>query len=130
MKFAKLIFPLLFLSIFLSIPRANADLLIEPLIGFSSGNFESELDEEEHSTSGLSYGGRLGYQKLGFQLGVDYLKSSLNVDKKAWGDLDVSDWSAFVGYQFPILFRIYAGYILSSVADTDYLNQNLKLKIN
>lgn len=128
MKFAKLFLPVFILSFFISLPRANADLLIEPVVGFSSGNIESEVDNEEHSSSGLSYGGRLGYQNLGFQLGVDYLSSTLGVDNKNWEDLEVSEWAAFVGYKFPIMLRVYAGYILSSVANTEYNKQDMKLE--
>jgi hypothetical protein len=128
MKFAKLFLPVFILSFFISLPSAKAGLLIEPVVGFSKGNFESQDDNEEYPTSGLSFGGRLGYQNLGFQLGVDYLSSTLGVDKKGWGDLEVSEWAAFVGYKFPVMLRVYAGYILRSVGNTDYENVDIKLE--
>jgi hypothetical protein len=128
MKFSKVILPLLVITFLVTVPIAKADLLIEPVVGFSSGNFESEINEEEHATSGLSFGGRLGYQNLGFQLGVDYLNSTLSVDNDDWGDLDVSEWAAFIGYKFPVMLRVYAGYILRSVANTEYQDLDMKFE--
>lgn len=118
MKIAQLF---LLILAFLIIKPASAGLLIEPVVGYNMGNFEVEtagVDKEK--TSGTSYGGRLGYQNYGFQLGLDYLASNLNVDDSAYGPLKTSEWAGFVGFEFPILLRVYAGYIFSATADTKY----------
>ena len=118
MKFAQLF--ILILAFFVIRP-ASAGLLIEPVAGFSFGKFE--VDDTGYSSvdmSGTSYGGRLGYQNLGFQLGLDYLKSSQSVDDSDYSSLEMSEWAGFVGFEFPVLLRVYAGYIFSATADGKY----------
>ena len=93
---------------------AKAALLIEPVLGYNfSGKVEiSDLDYDDKIT-GPSYGGRLGYQNLGFQLGLDYLHSTLTTkddDEKA----DFQEWAGFIGFKFPVFIRVYAGYIFSA----------------
>ena len=103
---------------FLVITPAKAGVLIEPVLGYNFAKFgtEGELD----SATGPSIGGRLGYQNLGFQLGVDYLKSTLDVDNNDLKeDVSMSEWAAFAGFEFPILLRVYAGYIFSATGEAD-----------
>lgn len=117
MKFSIIIGLLFFL---IAIPSAKADLLVEPLIGynFAQMKYKSTSDNESFSGSGVGYGGRLGFQKLGLQLGLDYLNSSIHINNDAFdSNVDTSEWAAFVGYEFPIFFRIYAGYIFSAIGE-------------
>lgn len=117
MKFAQLA---LLLLAFLMIKPATAGLLIEPVVGYNVGSFESENIDKENFT-GPSFGGRLGYQNLGLQLGIDYLRSSLSVDDNSYkSDLTTSEWAGFVGFEFPILLRVYAGYIFSGTGETKF----------
>jgi hypothetical protein len=88
------------------LPKASAGLLVEPLIGY---NFNYKIDDDKGH--GRAFGGRLGYQNLGLQLGLDYLNSNVDIDGD---DLETNEFAAFVGYQFPILLRVYAGYIFSA----------------
>jgi hypothetical protein len=125
MKCLKLIFSLFLITFFVSVPKSEAGLLIEPLVGFSTGNIDDGTDDI--SSKGLSFGGRLGYQNLGFQLGVDYLNSTLDLEDVP-SDYQISDWAAFIGYKFPIMLRVYAGYILNSVATTEYQNVETKFE--
>jgi hypothetical protein len=99
--------------------QSQAGLLIEPVVGYSFGKATSELevpsdttqnDTAKESAKGTSYGGRLGYQNFGFQLGVDYLASNMKIDGDAF---KTSEFGGFVGYEFPVLIRVYAGYIFS-----------------
>ena len=106
--------------------NASASLLIEPVIGYNLGikgkihegtaSGGGTVAEDKFSGGGgLGYGGRLGYQKLGFQVGLDYLNSAINPDDKAFkGAIDINEYAAFVGFEFPILFRVYGGYIFSA----------------
>lgn len=117
MKFAQLFILVL---AFLMITPAKAGILIEPLVGF---NANSKIDIEDGADAsggmGLGYGGRLGYQNYGFQLGVDYLKSSIDMDDKNFDkNVDMSEWAGFVGFKFPILVKVYAGYIFSATGET------------
>ena len=111
---------LLFALAFGAISQAKAELLIEPVLGYSL-NGKLELGDASYSGArGASYGGRLGYQKLGFQIGGDYLHSSLNMnDDDFKEDMSLSEWGGFVGFEFPILFRVYAGYIFSATGTSE-----------
>jgi hypothetical protein len=95
------------LGIFI-LPSAQAGLLVEPLIGY---NFNYKIDDDKGH--GRAFGGRLGYQNLGLQLGIDYLNSTIEI-KDSSEDFKSNEWAAFVGYQFPLFFRVYAGYIFSA----------------
>jgi hypothetical protein len=119
MKFTQLFILIL---AFLIINPAQAGLLVEPVLGYSMSKLQVDTaGSEEEEGSGVSIGGRLGYQNLGFQLGIDYLKSTISIDDTSFkSDLDSNEISGFVGFEFPILFRVYAGYILSASAEADY----------
>lgn len=105
---------------FLIIPQSQAGVLLEPVLGYSF----TKIDPKEGSADngrGPSIGGRLGYQNLGFQLGLDYLQSTINVDEKRYKeDLKTSEFGAFVGFEFPVLLRVYAGYIFSATGEAKY----------
>lgn len=106
--------------------QTHAGLLIEPVVGYSWGKLNSEatgtdISEDTQGLKGASYGGRLGYQNFGFQLGIDYLASSM-----VYGSDDIkmttSEFGGFLGYELPVLFRVYVGYVFSGtgklVSDT------------
>lgn len=110
--------------------ESQAALLIEPVVGYSIGKFNSETDtagdveKDDHSARGTSYGGRLGYQNFGFQLGVDYLASKMTQNDE---DFNTSEFGGFVGFEFPILLRVYAGYVFSGTADTTVDDEEIEL---
>jgi hypothetical protein len=109
-----------------TISVAHAGLLIEPLGGWSF-NQHLNAGHKYNSGSGLSYGGRLGWQNAGAQLGVDYLRSSIEMSSNDFKEnLDTKEWAAFVGYRFPILFKVYGAYIFNATADTDISNATAK----
>ena len=106
---------------FLIISPVKAGVLIEPVVGYNFGKFEVDnTGFSEEKANGASIGGRIGYQQLGFQLGLDYLRSSLNVDDNDYKeDLVTSEFGGFIGFEFPILLRVYAGYIFSATGETE-----------
>lgn len=116
----------LFSVLLLSITTAQAaGVLIEPLIGYNLGTKVEIEDYKSYSGgSGMAYGGRLGYQNFGFQLGLDYLKSNLDMGHKHFKkDLTTDEFAGFVGFEFPILLRVYAGYIFSGMGEAkEYQN--------
>jgi hypothetical protein len=126
MKFAQLF--ILVLAFFMVKP-AQAGLLIEPVLGYSFGKIQTDTQgSTEEKGNGLSYGGRLGYQKLGFQLGLDYLNSTYGMkDEDFTKDLSASEWALFAGFEFPVLARVYAGYIFSANGETAYDNNKITL---
>ncbi len=106
---------------------ADAALLVEPLVGY---NVSSKLDFEKGDLytdgklftggTGGAFGGRLGYQQLGFQVGLDYLHSTIDMDDDDFDkDIEMNEWAGFVGFEFPIFFRVYAGYIFSATGKTE-----------
>ena len=114
--------------------QSHAALLIEPVVGFSvgKGNIETDVPadptenlSQTRSSNGTSYGGRLGYQNFGLQLGLDYLASNM---KLSGNDFKTSEFGGFVGYEFPILFRAYAGYVFSGTGTYDGDTEELDLK--
>lgn len=95
---------------------AKAALLIEPVVGYNMGT-KIEVDDVKNYSggSGPSFGGRLGYQNFGFQIGLDYLNSNINPDHDDFdSNIKMNEWAAFVGFEFPVLLRAYAGYIFSA----------------
>jgi hypothetical protein len=113
--------PLILLLVFGYVSNSHAGLLIEPLVGFSYGKLNSEFsgastDTDTSGIKGASYGGRLGYQNFGFQLGLDYLSSNMTYgadDNK----FKTSEFGGFIGYEFPVLLRVYAGYVFSGTGE-------------
>lgn len=103
---------------FLTLPAfAHASLLLEPYVGFD----HSSIDDGTRSESGFGYavGGRIGYSNfLGLQLGLDLEKASSKLGGAYDNNLNTTQYSAFVGFKLPILFRVYAGYTFKSDADT------------
>lgn len=103
---------------------SQAGILVEPVLGL---NVNHKVDD--FSGLGGAYGGRLGYQNLGFQLGLDYLSSSTDMDEKELkSNLKTQEWAAFIGFEFPILVRVYAGYIFSAKGDVKLDGGKAKLE--
>ncbi len=95
--------------------KTHADILIEPVIGYSVGEFKTQTDvdfytesESKDSLHGFTYGGRLGLQILALQFGLDYLGGFLSIDGEK---KKINEVGAFIGYKFPTFMRIYAGYV-------------------
>lgn len=114
---------------------ANAALVVEPLIGHNFGG-KAEVHGGGSSYSGingLGYGGRIGFQKLGFSVAADYLHSNLDMhDNDFSKKLNTNELAALVGFRFPILLKVYGGWIVSATGNTSYdsgtgSDQTLKL---
>jgi hypothetical protein len=98
------------LSLVVTAPAARADLLIEPYLGYMAGSWSQR--NTSTSMSGLDYGARLGYQSLGFMVGVDYMSGAMTDKSSNPGSFNItpSDLGVFVGYKFPIMIRVYGVY--------------------
>jgi hypothetical protein len=113
-------FFLFFCTLILS--PAQAAILVEPLIGH---NFATQVDGPGGGHyprgNGLGYGGRIGYQKLGFSVAADYLHSDINMHNSDFDDkLRTNEYAAVVGLRLPILLKLYAGYILNASGISSY----------
>lgn len=115
----------------LPISQAQAGLLVEPVLGYTWGQ-EIDFDNGENyddGGQGMAYGGRLGYQTGSWQFGADYLRSGVDMDDGDFDDdVDLTEWAAFVGYEFPVFFRVYGGYIFSAEGETKLNGINTDLE--
>lgn len=108
----------LFLSAVFFISSANAGLLIEPYAGV--GQTKTTLDfagADDGDNSGTLMGARLGYSFLLLSAGIDY---AINTTKDASDEnATITNMSAFVGVDLPILFRFWGEYFINSDIDSD-----------
>jgi hypothetical protein len=117
------------LSLLISLFSANtfAGILIDPYVGF--GNSTTTLDQasgsySDDSTDSVSaVGGRLGYSFLLLSAGIDYQMATIDDAKR-------TNTSAFVGFDLPILLRVWAEYTLSSQIDDDDLDSNIDISLD
>lgn len=112
---------------------ANAGVMIEPYLGygmFGSGDTTRNSTNYSHSPGGLTFGGRLGYQFLGFMAGVDYSLSSTTLTTTATGvsdmedDISRSNLALFVGYNLPIMLRVWGSYFLDASVEGTTTNSS------
>lgn len=91
---------------------SQADILIEPYLGYHLGKWKAGSTSED--LSGMVFGGRLGFSTLGFQAGLDYMGGELKDDATPKSEFTVSNLGVFVGYNFPILVRVYGSYFFDA----------------
>jgi hypothetical protein len=97
------------------VSTANAGVLIEPYLGYSIGT--TEQGASENDISGVNFGARLGYKSfLGLMGGFDYMTGTLQDDANPKNDVTPSQLGVFLGYEFPILLRVYGVYGISNKA--------------
>ena len=102
---------------------ANAGFLIEPFVDFA---ISGDYDLSGSSSADLSttmFGARLGMTTLGLMYGVEYATGSLTVEFSN-GDADGSstDMGVFVGYEFPVMVRVWLSYYVQSSFEFDGTN--------
>ncbi len=92
-------------------------ILIEPYIGVNIlGDFDytgAAINAAKGKSDKIpfSFGGRLGYTKMGFQGGLDLaMTKGMKFDQNTAQKGDMNEFGAFIGYQLPILVRGYVGY--------------------
>lgn len=93
------------------VSTASADILLEPYLGYYMGKYKASSSTD---MSGLGYGARVGYQQLGFMVGLDYMTGKWTDKAKPSNDVTPSSFGVFVGYNFPILLRVYGAYGFSN----------------
>lgn len=117
---------LLFTALFFFSQQSQGSFLIDPYLGFklaSGENSNNLITEYEYNS--LTYGSRLGLKFLGFSGGLDYSLSSVEMEAST-GNTTITDdheqksFGVFVGYDFPIMMRIWATYFFDiNYEDTD-----------
>ncbi|MBT3234559.1 MAG: outer membrane beta-barrel protein [Bdellovibrionales bacterium] len=108
--------------------QANAGFLVEPYLGYRAGTLDivvknsgASNGEYEYTINGSGYGLRAGYGALGFMAGIDYGLGSIT-EKFSSGpsitlgddEYDTTQIGAFLGYNLPIMFRVWASYYFTA----------------
>lgn len=127
-SYKKFKFTGLILGLLLMVNTASASLLLEPHLGY---NLTATGDGESYN--GAQYGMRVGYQQLGLMAGLDFTRSAYDREvtvnnAKVTNDFERNEWGVFVGYNFPILVRAWAGYYFSN--NTKNTDSNYELTGN
>jgi len=103
--------------------NAHSSFLIEPSIGYIlSGDLERRSTKADYS--GLTYGARLGFDYLGFMGGVEYSLASYEYEytapedeKGTTQDIDASHLGVFLGYNLPVMFRVWGTYYFQNTSE-------------
>lgn len=121
----------IFFALLFTVSTAHASLLIEPHLAYNihaSGDATLGGVNHDYDYNGAQYGMRVGYQQLGFMGGLDYTRSSFDLDDETAAgtssvNYDRNEWGVFVGYDFPILVRAWGAYYWSNKSERDNGNQ-------
>ena len=123
----KSLFKFILLSFVLFSVNASASILIEPYLGYAFlGNGEVSVSNTKYDNdyAGPTFGGRLGFQQLGFMIGADYSMQSFEMESTAGSttyndDVKKKQLGIFVGYNFPIMLRVWGTYFISGSFEGD-----------
>lgn len=107
------------MSLFFSVARA--DVLLEPIVGSKSNQIVIENGKSGNG-DGVGYGARAGYEVpighiLSWQLGTEYLKTSVKNLGASYDDFNMHEWGVFTGIKFRKFLRFYGGYTFSGQAE-------------
>lgn len=100
-------------SLFYYSEKANAGLLLEPFAGMEVSS-TGDANGTDVDITGSAVGARLGFQNLGFMFGLDARRNSWNLEADSSdGDFTFTQLGLFVGYDFPIMLRVWGNYVFS-----------------
>jgi hypothetical protein len=103
---------------------AHADLLLEPYLGYDTGKVEQGGTSED--LNGVSYGARIGFQRLGFMIGGDVKSGKWKYHSSPSLDVTPQELGVFVGYNFPVMLRVYGVYNFDSQNKYEISSGDLK----
>ncbi len=106
---------------------AYAGIHIEPYVGYVSGKIDDGTTKDD--VSGMGYGARLGWNTLGLMYGGEFQSGKLKAKTTPTStDMTPTDMGVFVGFNFPILLRVYGTYFFSSTVSTSSGGTSSKVK--
>ena len=120
--------------------KAEAGFMIEPYLGYEIGKMTLEgtinntpIPPVEGDFNGFNLGARLGFTMLTFSAGVDYMLTTGDDDNNT--ESSINHLGVFVGFDFPVLLRLYAVYMFSVTnsykdsngSDVDYEGSGYKV---
>lgn len=103
---------------------AIASFHVEPYVGYAKGE-EDTSDANPDDYTGMGFGARIGYNYLGLLVGATYDSQGITASSTEPGSTDAdSDFTgtnmgAFLGYEFPIGFRLWLSYYASAKFELD-----------
>ncbi|MBD64223.1 MAG: hypothetical protein CME62_03395 [Halobacteriovoraceae bacterium] len=108
------------------VSSANAGFLIDPYAGMamSKSTIDIATNDDDTSSTGAALGSRLGYSFILVSAGIDYQMLS-GLEDPQDESFDMTNMSAFVGVDLPILLRFWAEYFLSSDIKGDTFDDGL-----
>lgn len=101
------------LTLFFGVTQTANAIYVEPFLGYAvSGEAGSNNDDY---SGGPLLGARLGAGLMGFFIAGEYeIGSGLTIDSNPSRDVDTTNLGISVGYEFPILVRVYGTYFIKS----------------
>ena len=116
-----LILTITMISLFVFAEETRAGTLLEPWVGMHlNSNMDSSALSEKKDVSNSAVGGRLGFQNLGFMVGLAAKKGTFKIDDVTTNDeLEYIQYGIFAGYDFPILLRVWVESILGGSGATN-----------
>mgnify|MGYP003685966597 CR=1 FL=1 len=116
----QLVLFLALMTVFYSASNAQAGFLIEPFAGIEMGSTSEDNNGDSGDMTGNTMGARVGWQNAGLMAGLDYRMMNWTIE----GDPDDSDASftqmgLFVGYDFPMMLRLWGTYVFSMEGEDD-----------
>ena len=103
--------------------QSHGAIHIEPYIGFgkSTVDVNAGSSDSNDDIGHKAVGGKLGWGLLGFDFGVDY-------EMDTHDDFKRNNISAYAAFDFPVLLRVWAEYVVSSSFEADDIDADLDLK--
>lgn len=126
----QLVIAMSFLALIGGAHQAQAMFMIEPYLNIvASGEYEQDATGTT-DLSGMVYGARLGASMLGLMGGIEYMGGKVEDDNN--DEFKPADIGVFVGYELPILLRVYGTYFVKSkwtVDDSDFEGTGVKVGV-
>jgi len=98
--------------------HAHAGLLIDPYFGFGQYRSTADFVNDQSETAGLTaFGSKVGYSLILLSAGIDY--QILETEDVFEEKTNITNVSAFVGVDLPILFRFWAEFFFNSDVDSN-----------
>jgi hypothetical protein len=119
-----LLLSLAMVAVFTFSTQAQAGFLLEPYFGthmnsqYKSNNCSSDCEKD---VTGTAMGARVGFQSMGLMLGLDAKMAALDVQDSD-DPLNYNRYGFFIGYDFPIMLRLWYTHHLSQSTELDSNN--------
>jgi hypothetical protein len=103
------------ITMFFYAEKSEAAFLLEPYAGLNVSSTYQVGTQTEGTLSGSSVGARVGFTQLGLMLGLNGQRGTYTLSPATGSDSDFTftKMGFFVGYDFPVMLRIWGEYVFS-----------------